>query len=118
MQKCKICKLKIVGRNDKIFCSLKCKNLYHTKLRAVTKNVALGIDRHLHRNRSILLEIIGKKETQIKVNRLLLVEKNFHFKYITHYHINSKGKTMHYLYDIGYMEFSDNEVLIVKNTIL
>lgn len=114
-RKCKICKKPITGRIDKLFCSVKCKNFYHINLRHVTRKTAFGIDRHLHRNRSILLEIMGKKETKMKVPRLLLEEKKFHFKYVTHYHINSQGKTMHYCYDFGYMEFSDDEILIVRN---
>lgn len=105
-RKCKICKKPIEGRIDKVFCSVKCKNFYHVSLRHVTKKTAFGIDRHLHRNRSILLEIMGKKETKMKVSRLLLEEKKFHFKYIiTHYHVNSQGKTMHYCYDFGTWSF-------------
>ena len=115
VKKCKICKTPLLGGTDKMFCSQKCKNYYHVHLRAVTAKEAFPIDRHLHRNRSILLEIMGKNEVQKKVPRMVLVEKKFKFKYITHYHINSKGKTMHYVYDFGWMDFSDDEVLIVRN---
>jgi hypothetical protein len=115
MQKCKICKTPIVGRIDKLFCSTKCKNYYHVKLRAVTANEATEIDKLLHRNRAILLEIMGKNEVQKKIPRLLLENKKFRFKYLTHFHINSKGKTMHYVYDFGWMDFSDDEVLILRN---
>ncbi|MCP9770245.1 hypothetical protein EGI22_20260 [Lacihabitans sp. LS3-19] len=115
VKKCKICKTPLLGRTDKMFCSQKCKNYYHVHLRAVTAKEAFPIDRHLHRNRSILLEIMGKNEVQKKVPRMVLEEKKFKFKYITHYHINSKGKTMHYVYDFAWMDFSDDEVLIVRN---
>ncbi len=81
----------------------------------MTKNIALGIDRHLHRNRSILLEILGKNQTKLTVPRILLVEKKFHFKYMTHYHLNKQGKIMHYVYDMGWMEFSSDEVLLIRN---
>lgn len=114
MKKCKICKISLKGRDDKLFCSIKCKNLYHRKLRKVTNNAAKSIDRILHRNRSILLEILGKNSLQKKVNRMLLDKKKFAYKYMTHFNINSKGKTYHFLYDIAWMEFSDDEVLIVK----
>jgi hypothetical protein len=116
-KKCKICKSVFSGRENKLFCCIKCKNVYHQSLRAVTKKTALSIDKHLHRNRSILLEIMGKTNTQMRVPKQLLNEKNFHFKYITHYHINAQGKTMHFCYDFGYMEFSDDSVLIVRNKI-
>ncbi len=114
MRKCKICSKPIVGRSDKKFCSVKCKNYYHTNLRKVTKTAVQDIDKILHRNRSILLELTGKYKTQIKVNRMLLDKKKFHYKYHTHLYRNIKGKLWFYVYDFAWMEFSDNEILIVK----
>jgi len=72
------------------------------------------IDTILHRNRSILLEILGKHKTQIKVNRIVLEKKKFRFKYHTHINVNKNGKTYHHLYDFAWMEFSDDEILIIK----
>ena len=69
---CKICKQEFVGRLDKIFCSINCKNVYNTSLSRVTKNATVSIDKILHRNRSILLEIMGKSAYQKKVPRSLL----------------------------------------------
>lgn len=112
--KCKICNIKIVGRSDKKFCSLSCKNYYHINLRRVTNVAVKNIDIILHRNRSILLEVIGKNRVQIKVSRMILEKKKFNFKYQTHFHINSKNKMYHYVYDFAWMEFSDDEVLIVR----
>jgi len=114
MQKCKICNNPIVGRSDKIFCSVKCKNYYHTNLRRVTDNAVKEINKILHRNRSILLEILGKQKTQKKVERIVLDKKKFNFKYHTHIIRNSKGKLYFYIYDFAWMEFSDNEILIVR----
>lgn len=111
---CKICKNKIVGRKDKIFCSITCKNTYHVKLRRVTKKEVKEIDIILHRNRSILLELMGKHKIQIKVNRIELEKKKFNFKYHTHSNINKYGKTYYHLYDFGWMAFSNDEVLIVR----
>lgn len=111
---CKICKKKISGRSDKIFCSINCKNYYHLKLREATALKVRKLDKILHRNRSILLEIMGKKNEKLKVPRLTLEDKKFQFKYHTHYHINSAGKIMHFVYDFGWMDFSDDEVLLVK----
>ncbi len=113
--KCKICKTPLVGRSGKMFCSINCKNSYHSKLRRHTDKQAYGIDRHLHRNRSILLEVLTSKQSKVKVPRIVLEEKRFHWKYHTHFHINSSGKMMHYIYDTGWMEFSDDEVLVIRN---
>jgi hypothetical protein len=114
VKKCKICNNQIVGRSDKKFCSLKCKNYYHVNLRKVTDSVVKDINKILHRNRSILLELTGKHKTQIKIDRIFLDQKKFNFKYHTHLIKNSKGKNFFYVYDFAWMEFSDNEILIVR----
>jgi hypothetical protein len=105
----------ISGRSDKIFCSVKCKNYYHTNLIRVTNIAVNQIDIILHRNRSILLEIMGKNATQKKVDRIVLDKKKFNYKYHTHTTINSVGKTYVYVYDFAWMSFSDNEILIVRH---
>ena len=111
-RRCKICKAPLRGRSDKIFCSLACKNDYHVRLRRATAISVKEIDKILHRNRSILLEIMGKNAQQKKVNRLLLEKKKFRFNYFTRTYLNSRGKIYHYVYDFAWMEFSDREILI------
>lgn len=111
--KCKVCDNEISGRKDKQYCSLQCKNEYHITLRSVTKKVAYPLDNILHRNRSILLEIMGPKALKKQVLRSELVRKKFQFKFLTHFNVNSKGKMYHHVYDFAWMEFSDDEVLIV-----
>ncbi len=114
MKKCKICKKVLKGRSDKIFCSVTCKNYYHTQLRKTNQKATQRIDDILHRNRAIMLEILGKNSQQKKVERKVLDNKKFNFHYHTHQFINSRGKIYYYVYDIGYMLFSDGEVLVVR----
>lgn len=113
-RKCKMCNVPITGRSDKIFCSPNCKTEYHYKLRKATAKEVVEINKILARNRSILLEILGKNNKQKKIPRLMLDRKKFNFKYHTHLTRNIKGKLYFYCYDIAWMEFSDNEVLIIK----
>jgi hypothetical protein len=109
---CRLCKQPIYGRADKIFCSATCKANYHIKLNQVTITASERIDKILHRNRSILLELMGKNGTQKKVSKLLLDAKKFNWTYITHHHTNVHGKEVRYLYDFSYIIFSDHDVLI------
>ena len=115
VRKCKICKTVLTGRVGQVFCSIKCKNYYHSNLRYASFKAAIRINEYLKRNHGILLEILGKNNTQKKVYRNVLEDKKFRWKYHTHSHINSKGKTMHYLYDLGWMDFSEDEVLVVRS---
>ena len=109
---CKMCKEAIYGRSDKLFCSNHCKNEYHIRLRQVTREATRKTDIILHRNRSILLEIMGKNAYQKKISKIILDRKKFNFTYLTSYHINSNGKIVHHVYDFSWMVFSDEEVLI------
>jgi len=111
-KKCKLCKKEFVGRTDKIFCTLECKSIYHTKLKAVTKHATKSVDKILHRNRSILLEVMGKNIHSKRIPRKVLDEKKFNYAFITSYHINSKDKFVNYVYDFSWMIFSDQEILI------
>lgn len=113
-RKCPICKSPVIGRSDKRFCSTKCKTYYGWKLRKVTKLATLEIDKILHRNRSILLEVMGKNSKSKKIPRIELERRNFKFMYHTHTIVNSKGKTFCYIYDFAWMTFSDDEVLIIR----
>lgn len=111
---CTLCKKEIVGRKDKRFCSINCKNEYHSRLRQATKEATIPIDKILHRNRSILLEIMGKNEKQKKVPRHILDQKKFNIRYMTGFFENAQGKRYHIVYDFAWMEFSDGEVLIKR----
>ena len=112
--KCKICSKLIIGRKGKLFCSLRCKNYYHTNLRRVTFEASQKIDEILHRNRSILLEVMGKNSTSKQIPRLVLEQKKFRFNYHTHSIVNKHGKTYHWVYDFAWMSFSDDTILIIK----
>lgn len=111
---CRMCKSTLTGRTDKIFCSISCKNEYHIKLRRATARAVLETDRILHRNRSILLEVMGKNSKQKKVPRKILDGKKFNYNYMTSYYINSKNKMYIVVYDFAWMEFSDGEILIIR----
>ncbi|MEE9349830.1 MAG: hypothetical protein V3U80_07265 [Flavobacteriaceae bacterium] len=117
MKKCKICRKSVKGRSDKKYCSVACKSKYHKKLRNYTTSKTAKIDKILHRNYAILTEVLSTNRKQIKLNRIILEQKNFQFNYHTHQLVNSKGKTYHYLYNLAWMTFSDNQVMIIRTKI-
>lgn len=111
---CKICKAPIRGRSDKIFCGATCKAYYHNKLKEVTHQATINTDKILHRNRSILLEIMGKNASQKKVPKSLLEKKHFKFNYLTGFYENALNKRYHIVYDFAWMDFKTGEILIVR----
>lgn len=113
-RKCKYCKSPYTGRSDKIFCSAKCKAEYHNRLKATTLKATFSTDKILHRNRSILLEVMDKNNHQKKVDRDFLAKKNFRFEYMTGSYENAQGKRYHLMYDFAWMEFKTGEILVVR----
>jgi hypothetical protein len=103
-----------LGRADKLFCSVKCKNTYHKKLRFASVKAAVRINEYLKRNHGILLEILGKNKQQLKVHGNVLADKRFRFTYHTHTRTNKQGKVFYYIYDMAWMQFSDDEILIIR----
>ncbi|WP_107038831.1 hypothetical protein [Brumimicrobium mesophilum] len=114
MRICKVCNKRVVGRTDKIFCSIKCKNNYHVQLRSMTAHAALDIDKILHRNRSIILELLGNDRDQLHIDRIEMDKKNFHFNYYTHQYMSREGDTFKWLYDLGWIELSNREMIILR----
>jgi len=112
--KCRLCKKIFKGRSDKIFCTVKCKSTYHTLLSRATTEETIQIDKILHRNRSILLEIIGKNMVYKKVSKELLDAKNFKYSYVTSYHLNTRKKMINYVYDFSWAVFSDHKIIIKR----
>jgi len=111
---CPICKNQIKGRCDKKFCSSSCKNYYYRNLNAVNTKSTKTIDKILHRNRTILLELMGKHQKELRISRLELDKKKFNFNYFTGRTVNKQSKAFIHIYDFRYMMFSDANVLIYK----
>ncbi|NJL76582.1 MAG: hypothetical protein HC892_17760 [Saprospiraceae bacterium] len=114
MLTCIQCGQKMTGRADKKYCSDDCKNKYHQTYQTGAKSEVAQVDKILHRNRQILATIMGEKRNKFTLARLDLDAMGFNFKYITGIYTNSQGKLYHYVYDFAWMEFSSQEVMIVR----
>ena len=112
---CPMCGSKISGRSDKIYCSVKCKSQYHLERKAQHLPFTSPIDKILHRNWIILTEyyeITGTRK--FFVSKAELNKAGFHINYFTTIHTNAKGKTYYYVYNFGWMEFSETEMMVVR----
>lgn len=111
---CILCKKEILGRRSKKFCDDNCKAEYHYQLNKVNKAATLKIDKILHRNRAILLEVMGKNASSKKVDKLELDKKKFNYSYVTAYHLNSQNKMVNHIYDFSWIVFSNDKILISR----
>ena len=112
---CPICGDELEGRADKIFCSSSCKNEYHSRRKAEHLPFSEPIDKILHRNWVILKEHfdqIGKRK--FFLSKAELNKAGFHTQYYTTTKMNSKGKLYYYVYNFGWMDFSDKQMMVIK----
>lgn len=112
---CLECGEKIVGREDKKFCSDGCRNAYNNKINKDSTNYMRNINNKLRKNYRILsgLNVEGKSKTT--KNKLL--GKGFDFDYFTNILNTSTGNTYFFVYDQGYRLLETESYMLVKKDI-
>lgn len=111
---CLFCDKPVKGRTDKKYCDDYCRNNYNNQLKSKATNLVRNTNNALMKNRRIMESLLNEGEDMTKVNQEKLIEKGFHFKFITHLYINKKGNTYYFCYDLGYLPLENDWFLIVK----
>jgi hypothetical protein len=112
---CLECSEKIVGREDKKFCSDGCRNSYNNKINKDSTNFMRNVNNKLRKNYRILtaLNVDGKSKT----TRAKLLSKGFDFEFFTNILHTKTGNTYHFLYDQGYLALDNDYFMLVKKDI-
>ena len=112
---CLECGEKIVGREDKKFCSDGCRNAYNNKINKDSTNFMRNVNNKLRKNYRILsaLNVDGKSKT----TRTKLLSKGFDFEFFTNILNTKTGNTYYFLYDQGYLALENDYFMLVKKDI-
>ena len=112
---CLECSDKIVGREDKKFCSDGCRNSYNNKINKDITNFMRNVNNKLRKNYRILsaLNVDGKSKT----TRTKLLGKGFDFEFFTNILNTKTGNTYYFLYDQGYLALENDYFMLVKKDI-
>lgn len=112
---CLECNEKIVGREDKKFCSDGCRNAYNNKMNKDSNNYMRNINNKIRKNYRILaaLNTDGKSKT----TRAKLLSKGFDFEYFTNILNTKTGNTYYFVYEQGYMILENDYYMLVKKDI-
>ena len=112
---CLECSDKIVGREDKKFCSDGCRNSYNNKINKDSTNFMRNVNNKLRKNYRILsaLNVDGKSKT----TRTKLLSKGFDFEFFTNILNTKTGNTYYFLYDQGYLSLENDYFMLVKKDI-
>jgi predicted nucleic acid-binding Zn ribbon protein len=112
---CLECDEKIIGREDKKFCSDGCRNAYNNKINKDSNNLMRNINNKLRKNYRILSEI--NVEGKTKASRSKLLSKGFDFEFFTNILHTKTGNTYYFLYDQGYMALENEYYVLVRKDI-
>ena len=109
---CLECGEKIVGREDKKFCSDSCRNTYNNKINKDSSNFMRNTNNKLRKNYRILSEL--NTEGKTKTTRSKMLSKGFDFEFITNILHTKTGNTYYFLYDQGYLPLDNDCFILVK----
>lgn len=112
---CLECDEKIIGREDKKFCSDGCRNAYNNKVNKDSTNYMRNVNNKLRKNYRILCEL--NVEGKTKTTRTKLFSKGFDFEYFTTILQTKTGNTYYFLYDQGYLLLDNDWFMLVKKDI-
>ncbi|MEN2401992.1 hypothetical protein GKZ90_0019540 [Flavobacterium sp. MC2016-06] len=115
MRTCLECSEKIVGREDKKFCSDNCRNAYNNKINKDSTNFMRNVNNKLRKNYRILSEL--NSEGKSKATRDKMVNKGFDFEFFTNILQTKTGNTYYFLYDQGYRSLDNDYYMLVKKEI-
>lgn len=115
MKTCLECSEKLVGREDKKFCSDSCRNAYNNKINKDTTNFMRNVNNKLRKNYRILSEL--NSEGKSKATRDKMLNKGFDFDFFTNILQTKTGNTYYFLYDQGYCSLENDYFMLVKKEI-
>ncbi|MBS7256685.1 hypothetical protein [Flavobacterium branchiicola] len=115
MKTCLECSEKIVGREDKKFCSDSCRNAYNNKINKDSTNFMRNVNNKLRKNYRILSEL--NVEGKSKATRDKMINKGFDFDFFTNILQTKTGNTYYFLYDQGYRSLDNDYFMLVKKEI-
>lgn len=106
---CVICKRPLVGRSDKVFCDIKCKNYYHSEARKSQRTAYRQTNAILAKNYIILAGLMSEGYNKAVISKLALVDVGFNFQYVTEV-IPVVGEFRFAIYDIVYRWGRNNQI--------
>jgi len=112
MKTCLECDEKLIGREDKKFCSDGCRNAYNNKMNKDSTNLMRNVNNKLRKNYRILSEL--NPDGKAKTSRTKMLGKGFDFEFFTSIYTTKTGNVYYFLYDQGYMTIENDGFVLVK----
>ena len=112
-KKCCVCDKKLIGRSDKVFCDIYCKNQYHQSIRKHTKSASANTVKILKKNYVILCELLGDHCNRYKIKKMKLQERGFNFEVISGMNQNKYGFKME-IFEFSWYYTTNNNIMVLQ----
>ena len=107
---CPCCLKLVIGRSDKIFCTIKCKNIHHNAARSQLNRQFKRTQKMIQRNLIVLEGILGTKNNQMTIHRDTLFKYGFNLDVCTSVLVHNQKIT----YRLGNYSYAVNSNGIVR----
>jgi hypothetical protein len=111
---CVVCDSKLIGRSDKVFCGIKCKNKYHCEVRRSLITIDQETHKVLLKNYQILAGLMTDEKTNFIIDQTALQRKGFHFQFITS--LETINNSHHFfIYDHSFEILKNKRISVTKS---
>lgn len=113
---CCFCGKNIRGRSDKRFCDDYCRNNHHNKYKHENEDneIFRSCNKILARNRNILSGLFKDEYELVKIDKAMLLEMGFVFRYFTHIERGPSGVIYQCCYDYVYLSINTKEMMVAR----
>jgi hypothetical protein len=108
---CCVCDKPLIGRSDKVFCDINCKNKYHSEIRKHTKSAASVSSAIMYKNYQILCLLLGTNCSKYSISKKELQKRGFCFEVVSGITITPYG-IKHELFEFSWYYSKNNQVIV------
>jgi hypothetical protein len=108
---CCVCDKPLIGRSDKVFCGIQCKNKYHSDIRRNTKNAASVSTKILFKNYQILCLLLGTNCSKYTISKKELQRMGFCFEAVSGVTFTPYG-IKYELFEFSWYYTKNNQIVV------
>jgi len=111
---CAVCNAQLLGRSDKIYCDIKCKNKYHGQKRNEFRRVYAVYSKIAYNNAEILASLLQENNDRLVISELELSRLGFSFNHVSSWRFK-QGTIRYDIFNFSWYYGKHGKIIILKN---
>ncbi len=111
---CPVCQGAVIGRSDKRYCSVQCKNAHHLAARKINRPMTEEQNRRLLRNLTLLEGIMGNDGKTLRIHKDELIRRGFDPDSVTGLKFRKNGYRL-YCYHFSFTISADGILHVIRH---